>query len=108
MHKVNADSDLAPVLSLGPLSKRHKTQRVQLLPPWGPQTLKSCPRKTAVWANAGYLLPKEPQDECKLGGSRSQRVTRVEQVEFTRPVQIPIWSCRGMAQHRDSGCFTLK
>lgn len=58
----------------------------------------------SVQGEAGYLLLKEPtvvyrerlvawplkvpSALCELGGTGSQGVTRVEQAEFTRPMQI--------------------
>lgn len=60
VHWVNADSDLAPVLSLGPLRKSLKAHRGQ--PPLthcGPVgTPESCPRKTVMLANSYLPAPK--------------------------------------------------
>lgn len=56
VHKINADSDLEPVLSLRPLSKRHRARWCQSLPTWGPQTPRSCTRKTTVRASRHLLF----------------------------------------------------
>lgn len=57
VHWVNADSDLVPVPSLGPLCKRLGAHQGQLLPVCGPQTPESFLRKTAVEANTDCLPP---------------------------------------------------
>lgn len=61
-----------------------------------------------AWTEAGYLLPREPLEVCELagqpvlkellvlykfGGVGTPGVIRVEQVVFTRLMQIQIWTC---------------
>lgn len=60
VHQVNADSVLAPVVRLGPLSKRFKAYWEQLPLTWSLRTPESCSRNTAVQTNASWLLPKQP------------------------------------------------
>lgn len=38
-------------------------------------------------------LLKVPPEMCELGGAAFQGVTRVEQADFIRPMQIQLWMC---------------
>lgn len=53
------------------------------------------PQHQPIPAACGHWLLKKPLAVLKLGKVGSQGVTRVEQVEFTRPMQVQIWSWWG-------------
>lgn len=53
IHKVNAELDLAPVLSLGLRKSHHRTCQGQPPPTWGPWAPKSC----LSWPCGDGLLP---------------------------------------------------
>lgn len=59
VHAVNADSDLAPIMSLGPLNEAYGTPRLAVTH-LRPVDLREFLRKTVVQAKTGCPLLKEP------------------------------------------------
>lgn len=100
VYLVNTDLDLVPVLSLGPLSKRHMHTEgsLRLHGACGPlrEFKKVCSlgngclpaaeiASGGAWTEAGCLLPREPLEVCELAGQpAAERASG----------GVQVWRCR--------------